>query len=99
MGQAYPPFRSHRASHPKERSRAQRGVSIRPLVYARTLIAKGVDPRDARSMTLVRPITDAPDMRDTLDSAVSAFSHKKVRQPKQKRPAHGRASLFWVRSA
>ncbi|MBN2872075.1 MAG: CbbQ/NirQ/NorQ C-terminal domain-containing protein, partial [Halothiobacillaceae bacterium] len=25
------------------------------------------------SMTLVRPITDDPDMRDTLDSAVSAF--------------------------
>ncbi|MFO7809102.1 CbbQ/NirQ/NorQ/GpvN family protein [Guyparkeria sp.] len=49
------------------------GISTRLLVYAGQLIAKGVDPRDACSMTLVRPITDDPDMRDTLDSAVAAF--------------------------
>ncbi|WP_322522174.1 CbbQ/NirQ/NorQ/GpvN family protein [Guyparkeria halophila] len=49
------------------------GISTRLLVYAGQLIHKGVDPRDACSMTLVRPITDDPDMRDTLDSAVSAF--------------------------
>ncbi|MCL7743525.1 CbbQ/NirQ/NorQ/GpvN family protein [Guyparkeria hydrothermalis] len=49
------------------------GVSTRLLVYAGNLISKGIDPRAACSMTLVRPITDDPDMRDTLDSAVSAF--------------------------
>ncbi len=49
------------------------GISTRLLVYAGKLIAKGVDPRAACSMTLVRPITDDPDMRDTLDSAVAAF--------------------------
>ena len=48
-------------------------VSTRLLVYSGSLIAKGVDLRAACSMTLVRPITDDPDMRDTLDSAVSAF--------------------------
>jgi len=49
------------------------GLSTRLLVYAGQLIAKGVDAKAACSMTLVRPITDDPDMRDTLDAAVSAF--------------------------
>lgn len=49
------------------------GISTRLLVYAGQLIAKGVDPNAACSMTLVRPITDDPDMRDTLDAAVNTF--------------------------
>ena len=36
-------------------------------------IAKGVDPVAACSMTLVRPLTDDPDMRETLDAAVATF--------------------------
>jgi len=49
------------------------GVSTRLLVYAGQLIAKGIEPRTACSMTLVRPITDDPDMRDTLDAAVTTY--------------------------
>ncbi len=49
------------------------GISTRLLVYAGQLIAKGVEPNAACSMTLVRPITDDPDMRDTLDAAVNTF--------------------------
>jgi len=49
------------------------GISTRLLVYAGQLIAKGIDPNAACSMTLVRPITDDPDMRDTLDAAVDTF--------------------------
>jgi len=49
------------------------GISTRLLVYAGQLIAKGIDPKAACSMTLVRPITDDPDMRDTLDAAVNTF--------------------------
>jgi len=49
------------------------GMSTRLLVYAGQLIAKGIDPAAACGMTLVRPLTDDPDMRDTLDAAVSTF--------------------------
>lgn len=49
------------------------GISTRMLVYAASLIAKGVEPLAACRMTLVRPITDDPDMRDALDSAVTTF--------------------------
>jgi len=49
------------------------GISTRLLVYAGQLIAKGIDPAAACSMTLVRPLTDDPDMRDTLDAAVNTF--------------------------
>ncbi len=48
------------------------GVSTRLLVYAGTLIARGVDPQDASRMALVRPITDDPDIRATLDHAIEA---------------------------
>ncbi len=46
------------------------GVSTRLLVYAATLIAQGVAPRDASRMSLVRPITDDVDIRATLDHAI-----------------------------
>ena len=49
------------------------GISTRLLVYAGQLIAKGIEPVPACRMALVRPLTDDPDMRDTLDAAVSTF--------------------------
>ena len=49
------------------------GISTRMLVYAASLIAKGVEARNACRMTLVRPITDDPDMRDALDAAVTTY--------------------------
>ena len=49
------------------------GISTRLLVYAGQLIAKGVESKAACQMTLVRPLTDDPDMRDTLDAAVATF--------------------------
>ncbi len=49
------------------------GISTRLLVYAGQLIAKDIEPRLACAMTLVRPITDDPDMRDTLDAAVATY--------------------------
>ena len=49
------------------------GISTRMLVYGGSLIAKGVDPKNACRVALVRPITDDPDMRDALDAAVTTF--------------------------
>jgi len=48
------------------------GISTRLLVYAATLIKRGVAPRDACRMALVRPITDDADIRETLDHAIDA---------------------------
>ena len=48
------------------------GISTRLLVYAATLIQRGVAPVDACRMALVRPITDDADIRDTLDHAIDA---------------------------
>lgn len=49
------------------------GVSTRLLVYAGQLIANGIDPVTACTMTMVNPLTDDPDMRDTLSAAVDTF--------------------------
>jgi nitric oxide reductase NorQ protein len=49
------------------------GLSTRMLIYAGSLIAKGVPALAACRMALVRPITDDPDMRDALDSAVTTY--------------------------
>ncbi|CCQ75098.1 CbbQ/NirQ/NorQ/GpvN family protein [Magnetospira sp. QH-2] len=49
------------------------GMSTRLLVYAANLIGKGIAPADACKMALVRPLTDDPDMRDTLDAAVNTY--------------------------
>ncbi len=49
------------------------GISTRLLVYAAQLINKGLKPIVACRVALVRPLTDDPDMRDTLDAAVSTF--------------------------
>jgi len=48
------------------------GISTRLLVYAASLINKGIAPRAACRMALVRPITDDRDIRDTLDHAIDA---------------------------
>ncbi|HHJ13040.1 MAG TPA: CbbQ/NirQ/NorQ/GpvN family protein [Gammaproteobacteria bacterium] len=63
---------AHRARNLKGHG-LDEGISTRLLVYAAQLITKGVEPVAACSMTLVRPLTDDPDMRDTLDAAVSTF--------------------------
>lgn len=63
---------AHRARNLKGHG-LDEGISTRLLVYAGQLIMKGVNPQAACSMTLVRPLTDDPDMRDTLDAAVNTF--------------------------
>ncbi len=49
------------------------GISTRLLVYAGQLISKGIEPVAACTMTMVTPLTDDPDMRDTLNAAVHTF--------------------------
>ena len=49
------------------------GISTRLLVYAGQLISKGIEPQAACKMSMVTPLTDDPDMRDTLDAAVQTF--------------------------
>ena len=49
------------------------GISTRLLVYAGQMIAEGVAPVAACQMTLVTPLTDDPDMRQTLQAAVETF--------------------------
>ena len=49
------------------------GISTRMLIYAGSLIARGVPPLAACRVALVRPITDDPDMRDALDAAVTTY--------------------------
>lgn len=63
---------AHRARNLKGHG-LDEGISTRLLVYAGNLIAKGIPPRAACAMTLVRPITDDPDIRDTLDAAVATY--------------------------
>lgn len=48
------------------------GISTRLVVYAASLIRKGVAPHDACRMAMVRPITDDPDIRATLDNAIDS---------------------------
>ncbi len=60
---------AHRARNLKGHGLAE-GISTRLLVYAAKLIEDGIDPVEASKMALVRPITDDPDIRATLDSAV-----------------------------
>ncbi len=63
---------AHRARNLKGHG-LDEGISTRLLAYAGQLIAGGIEPRAACQMTLVRPITDDPDMRDTLDAAISTY--------------------------
>lgn len=63
---------SHRARNLKGHG-LDEGISTRLLVYAGMLINKGIEPVIACSMTMVTPLTDDPDMRDTLNAAVQTF--------------------------
>ncbi len=63
---------AHRARNLKGHG-LDEGISTRLLVYAGQLIAKGVDPEAACSITMVTPLTDDPDMTDTLNAAVQTF--------------------------
>ncbi len=49
------------------------GMSTRLLVYAAQLVGKGIAPMAACEMALVTPLTDDPDMRDTLSAAVNTY--------------------------
>ncbi len=49
------------------------GMSTRLLVYAAQLVSKGIDAQSACQMALVTPLTDDPDMRDTLSAAVNTY--------------------------
>jgi nitric oxide reductase NorQ protein len=49
------------------------GMSTRLLIYAAQLMNKGIDAEAACKMALVVPLTDDPDMRDTLDAAVNTY--------------------------
>ncbi|MBT7411111.1 MAG: CbbQ/NirQ/NorQ/GpvN family protein [Methylococcales bacterium] len=60
---------AHTARHLKGHGLAE-GISTRLLVYAATLINKGIGEKDACRMALVRPITDDKDIRDTLYHAI-----------------------------
>lgn len=57
------------------------GMSTRLLIYAGQLITKGISASAACQMALVEPLTDDPDMRDTLEAAVKTFF------PEQSKPA------------
>ncbi|MDH3326358.1 MAG: CbbQ/NirQ/NorQ/GpvN family protein [Gammaproteobacteria bacterium] len=63
---------AHRARNLKGHG-LDEGISTRLLVYAGQLISKGVAPVAACNMTMVTPLTDDPDMRDTLKAAVQTF--------------------------
>jgi nitric oxide reductase NorQ protein len=63
---------AHRARNLKGHG-LDEGISTRLLVYAGQLIAQGVEAEAACSMTMVTPLTDDPDMRDTLNAAVQTF--------------------------
>lgn len=63
---------AHRARNLKGHG-LDEGISTRLLVYAGQLINKGVEPVSACIMTLVTPLTDDPDMRETLEAAVNTF--------------------------
>ena len=63
---------AHRARNLKGHG-LDEGISTRLLVYAGQLISRGVEAEAACSMTMVTPLTDDPDMRDTLNAAVQTF--------------------------
>lgn len=63
---------AHRARNLKGHG-LDEGISTRLLVYAGQMIAQGIEPVAACHMTLVTPLTDDPDMRETLEAAVQTF--------------------------
>jgi nitric oxide reductase NorQ protein len=63
---------AHRARNLKGHG-LDEGISTRLLVYAGQLINQGIEAVAACTMTMVTPLTDDPDMRDTLNAAVQTF--------------------------
>ncbi len=49
------------------------GMSTRLLIYAAQLMAEGVEAGPACRMALVTPLSDDPDMRDTLYAAIDTY--------------------------
>lgn len=49
------------------------GMSTRLLIYSAQLIAQGVEATAACRMALIAPLTDDPDLRDTLCAAVDTY--------------------------
>jgi nitric oxide reductase NorQ protein len=50
----------------------EEGISTRMLIYAGSLIAQGAEPIAACHVTLIKPITDDPDIRDALGATIRA---------------------------
>jgi len=48
------------------------GVSTRLLIYAGVLVTRGVEPRRACEVALIKPITDDQEIQKTLKEIVSA---------------------------
>ncbi len=48
------------------------GVSTRLLIYAGVLVTRGVEPRRACEVAMIKPITDDPEIQKTLKEIVSA---------------------------
>ncbi len=63
---------AHSARHLKGHG-LDEGISTRLLVYAATLINKGIDANEACYMALVTPITDDKDIRDTLQHSIDSI--------------------------
>ena len=63
---------AHTARHLKGHG-LDEGISTRLLVYAATLMQKGIEAKAACRMALVRPITDDNDIRSTLYHSVESI--------------------------
>jgi len=63
---------AHTARHLKGHG-LDEGISTRLLVYAATLMNKGIEAKAACRMALVRPITDDADIRSTLDHSIESI--------------------------
>ena len=63
---------AHTARHLKGHG-LDEGISTRLLVYAATLMSKGIEAKAACRMAMVRPITDDADIRSTLDHAIDSI--------------------------
>ncbi|WP_406661647.1 CbbQ/NirQ/NorQ/GpvN family protein [Methanolobus sp. ZRKC3] len=51
----------------------EEGVSTRLLIYAGKLIHEGIEPKEACSTSMVRPITDNPDLQRSIEEIISAI--------------------------
>ncbi|MDH5710715.1 MAG: CbbQ/NirQ/NorQ/GpvN family protein [Gammaproteobacteria bacterium] len=63
---------AHTARHLKGHG-LDEGISTRLLVYAATLMNKGIDAKEACHMALVNPITDDKDIRSTLVHSIDTI--------------------------